>query len=911
LSARSTAPASPYKGLSAFEDTDLDALLFFGRERERDVIVANLLAARLTIFYGPSGVGKSSLLLAGVAHELRRQRLEVVVYSSWSDEPPFAEWAKQRDVHVILDQFEEYFLYRGDDDRFAAQLADALVSRGGPNFLLSLREDALARLDAFKARIPNVFGNYLRLDRLDRNAARAAIVGPVARWNELVPERDSVQLEPGLVEAVLDEVEAGKVDLGEGGRGAVGGEAEGRIEAPFLQLVLQTLWETERQAGSQTLRLETLRRLGGAEQIVREHLERALDALTPVQKDVAATMFRHLVTPSGTKIAHVVGDLADFANVGEADLAPVLSTLGHERILRPVGGDSSDGARYEIFHDVLADAVLAWRARRELERQRQDAERRHRRTLIVAAAALVALAVVAAVAIFALTQRTQARAEARKAEAEARTARADNLAATAVTDLNTNPLLSLALAVLAARLDPTVQVEHALRSALIDSHVRVVLPARGAVLDAAFSPDGQRVVTASEDGRARLYTPSGRLVATLLHRGPVTRTIFTPDSRLVLTASKDKTAKLWDARSGRLVRVLHHDGAVNDAAFSDDGRVAATASHDRTARLWEIPSGNPLTVFLHERPVRRVSINGDGSLVATVAADVQGHLQARLFRRFGGSPTVLPQLGVRSARFSPDGQLLVTASANRTAVLWETSTGAETFALGGARNGLLDAVFSPEGKLVATASADGVSRLYLARTGRRIQALIGHTNAVTSLAFSPDGNWLVTASPDRTARIWATTTGHPGFVLVGDSESITSASFSPNGSLVITSSSDGAARIWDAGTEPELHLLDQHSEPVTTAAFSPDGRRILTASADGTARLWAASPRRLLTTLQQHGAIRTAAFSPDSRFLVTGGDDRHRSYLERQRRTRAPHPPPRHERDTHRDQSRREARRKR
>ena len=82
-------PESPYKGLNAFEDTKLDALLFFGRERETEIVVANLIASRLTVLYGPSGVGKSSLLHAAVARSLRALPEEplVVVFSSWSDDP--------------------------------------------------------------------------------------------------------------------------------------------------------------------------------------------------------------------------------------------------------------------------------------------------------------------------------------------------------------------------------------------------------------------------------------------------------------------------------------------------------------------------------------------------------------------------------------------------------------------------------------------------------------------------------------------------------------------------------------------------------------------------------------------------------------------------------------------------------
>src|SRR5438105_15098585 len=79
---------SPFKGLASFQDTDLDALLFFGRERERDVVVANLMASRLTVLYGPSGVGKTSLLRAAVAHSLRAVHdAAVVVFSSWAGDP--------------------------------------------------------------------------------------------------------------------------------------------------------------------------------------------------------------------------------------------------------------------------------------------------------------------------------------------------------------------------------------------------------------------------------------------------------------------------------------------------------------------------------------------------------------------------------------------------------------------------------------------------------------------------------------------------------------------------------------------------------------------------------------------------------------------------------------------------------
>jgi hypothetical protein len=384
---------SPYKGLDHYEEQD--APLFFGRDVECDLVVANLLAARLTLLYGQSGVGKSSLLHAGVVPRLREAPdLVVVVFRSWggdpvaglcaairaatglepsAGEPALAETIAVctqqvgRDLVVILDQVEEYFVYHPQDDgdgTFAAEFPRAVNQGELPvSFLVSIREDALARLDRFKGRIPNLFGNYLRIDRLTRHAARAAIVCPLEEYNGRVAEDERVEIEPQLVEAVLDQVRVGNVALGQAGAGAIDGAAAGesRIEAPFLQLVLTRLWEEESAVGSRVLRLETLDGLGGAERIVPAHLDAAMAELSPPERDVAARVFHFLVTPSGTKIALRASDLAEYAEVPADVVGLLLGHLGGQqaRILRGTG----DG-RYEIYHDVLAAAILDWRARR-------------------------------------------------------------------------------------------------------------------------------------------------------------------------------------------------------------------------------------------------------------------------------------------------------------------------------------------------------------------------------------------------------------------------------------------------------------------------------------------------------------------------------------------------------------------
>jgi hypothetical protein len=538
------APETPYRGLTPYSEQD--APLFFGREDECDIVIDNMMASRLTLLYGASGVGKTSLLRAGVTHELlassRRNianygspEFVVVYFNRWSDDPVTAltrcihesvattmggQAEKQEitsaglaealhglttslgsDLLIILDQFEEYFLYHPDDDgdgSFAVEFPRAINRTDlRVSFLVAVREDALARLDRFKGHIPNLFDNYLRTRHLHAAAARAAIEKPLEAYNRLVSAEEPFTAEPGLVQMILDQVQIGKVVLGAAGRGMVEQSADQdvtdqRIETPYLQLVLTRLWREEVAAGSHTLRAETLRRLGGAQQIVHTHLDEALGALPARQQDVAAGIFHHLVTPSGTKIAHTAPDLADYAQLPQPEVVAVLDELsrGDVRILRPIpppSGQPDDTPAYEIFHDVLAPAVLDWwtrhtearaaearlapRLKRSAEQARAAEERASRyrqmfrRVSVIAMALLLLL--ISAVAVLAL----EGRDAALKAQ---RSSRSRELAAEAVTQIASNPASSLSLALDALQRDPTPEAESALRRAISEPAVRVV-----------------------------------------------------------------------------------------------------------------------------------------------------------------------------------------------------------------------------------------------------------------------------------------------------------------------------------------------------------------------------------------------------------------------------------------------------
>ncbi|MBI4671919.1 MAG: SUMF1/EgtB/PvdO family nonheme iron enzyme [Chloroflexi bacterium] len=462
---------SPYKGLMPY--TAEDTAFFFGREDDTEIITANLIAERLTLLYGPSGVGKSSVLQAGVVHKLQaraRREIEggntpeyvVIYFNNWRNEAipallkctaealvPFATipltppttlietlraWSEQTGAELlfILDQFEEYFLYHQNeegDDTFTSEFPRALRQTDlRVDFLLSFREDSLAKLDFFKGRIPNLFKNYLRIKHLDRDAARDAIIKPLESYNTLHPDTPPKTIEPALVETVLNQVQVGLVVLGEAGRGEVVQESTNiEIETPYLQLVLTRLWERERLFESHMLHLATFEQLGGAEEIVRAHLQHAIDDLSPEQQAIAASVFDRLVTPSGSKIAQTARDLARNAHVPENELDIVLKRLASEqnRILRTIAPapDQPDVPRYEIFHDILSGAILEWRARYSQEQERlrtlQMERKRRVRLGLALLSALILTAVFAGLALFAFQASQEAQTLRQKSATDA------------------------------------------------------------------------------------------------------------------------------------------------------------------------------------------------------------------------------------------------------------------------------------------------------------------------------------------------------------------------------------------------------------------------------------------------------------------------------------------------------------
>lgn len=399
----------------------------------------------------------------------------------------------------------------------------------------------------------------------------------------------------------------------------------------------------------------------------------------------------------------------------------------------------------------------------------------------------------------------------------------------------------------------------------------------GPVRSAAFSADGTRIVTASEDATARVWNVAGGGAPIVLrgHEGRVWAAAFSPDGARVVTASEDATVRLWDAARGVELAVLRgHEGGVRDAAFSPDGTRIASVSEDATARLWDAARGSEVAVLRgHEREVWSVGFGPDGLRVVTGSRDAT----ARVWDAKSGAEIVAlrgHEGEVWSASFSPDGRRVVTASRDFTVRLWDASNGAEIAVLRGHEGEVWDAAFSPDGARIVTASTDFTARLW-GSSGAAIVTLRGHQGEVWGAAFSPDGGQVVTASGDHTIRLWAVSSGAELAALRGHEHWVLSAAFSPTGERLVTASMDRTARVWDVASRAQLAVLRGHDNGVWAAAFSPDGERIVTGSMDGTARLWDLATGAVLAVMRGHdGEARSPAFSPDGSRIVTASGDR-------------------------------------
>jgi WD40 repeat protein len=199
---------------------------------------------------------------------------------------------------------------------------------------------------------------------------------------------------------------------------------------------------------------------------------------------------------------------------------------------------------------------------------------------------------------------------------------------------------------------------------------------------------------------------------------------------------------------------------------------------------------------------------------------------------------------VLHAEFSPDGRMIVSTAADGSAQIWNLADGSRLGPpMKHSSSLIFGATFSPDGQLIATASGGAgtlekaAARIWDVRTGKPFGRLFEHFDLVYSALFSRDGRRLITGSEDGTARVWDLRTGEPLTPPIVNGSIVLKAEFSPDGRFVLTAALDGSARVWNAANGEFIAQLRLHQARINAGTFSPEGTRLLTASDDGTAKI--------------------------------------------------------------------------
>ncbi|HRI71627.1 MAG TPA: WD40 repeat domain-containing protein [Polyangium sp.] len=714
---------------------------------------------------------------------------------------------------------------------------------------------------------------------------------------------------------------------------------DAEAQSAYAQIICRALFQ-ERAAGKSIDAKE-------AEPILRGYLESTVDNLGELRKQAELLLEDHLISSDGSRTLRTEKELARV--VPPKDLDVILKQLENAAILR---AEEHHGSRYfEIGHDWLARRVFEQRHAREqsaaFERDREEARRRleqaRKQRRFYAGIAGVSITIATGAVLLGVYARgQQALAErasetAKLAETAAKSAEADAKAkAIEASDARLmagfRELRSVGQVPWGMKLLQNVQKPEEARGWLALANVALRIGGlevtlRGAKQPfgmAAWSPDGEKIAAAGEDGKIWIWraTGEGLPISLDVHEKPIRSIAWSPDGSKLLTASDDGTAKIVaPSGTGKPIVLDPQTGPSRSAIFSPKGDRIAVLANDSIVRIWGADGSALTEIHGHSDFITSLAFTPDGTAVITSSTDKTARISA-----IDGSNKSIVLRGHKDIVWfaipSPDGAFVVTTSNDKTARIWSASGKGVPVVLEGHRDVVINAAWSPDGKSVATTSLDKTARIWPVDGKTAPIELFDEGLWVAQVDFRKDGRYLVARSVERTLAIWPASGGKPLRLTAHEGRIVTTA-WSPSGdrflsavgmpltgapqdttvkvwrldqlealprknkpyfhSAAILSAGDRAVGAFDDRTARLFRLdgsgesvrFSGHDDWITSVSASRNGSSVLTTSVDKTARLWNAEGKTDPVVFRgAAGIVRAGAISPDGKHILTGSDDK-------------------------------------
>ncbi|HSH02970.1 MAG TPA: CHAT domain-containing protein [Anaerolineae bacterium] len=836
----------PFPGLAPF--TFHDAQYFFSRDEIVAQLRRRLNSHPFLALLGPSGAGKTSLLLAGLAPLLVDQD-----NLNWTHLTPGTTPLNNLNQAlsttpeprlIIIDQFEEIFTLLDDNDR-RQQFIDNLLTLPSPTtkLVISMRADFWGQCAPYE--------NLKLAMQRHQELLSALNTAELRRAMELQAAAVGLRFEADLSHRILAEV------------------ADEPGAMPLQQHLLRQMWT--RRHGRWLLTSE-YHHVGGIKKALAQTANEVIDAILAAQ-DSDET--RHHILNEIKNIFIRLTHLDDRALPGESQhntrrrvtlselqnsphSQKLLDRLVEARLLRTISNDTTNVIQVEVTHEALIrhwDRLLDWLAenqnnlhlRESIRRASQEWRQHHQddNYLIHRGGRLEDTEYLRQEnpSFFNKEEKEYLDACIDQRDRLVRQKEARNLVFVA-NDLRPKDITkAMRMAQLAYRLDQDNLLPQA-ANALHQTYYQAIqtksifyrqnLPHNSAIGAAAFSPNSQHLLIGDNLGLVNYLTRDGHIHATLNHTAAIRAVTFSPDGTRFVTVGLNNELNLWDQDANPLATLTghldddsNHYKEITDVAFSPDGTRFVTVGSDRQAIIWS-HDGQPIKTLRHH---------------ADIATRV---------------------------RFAPNGQFFVTSSKwhNSTAEIY-TPAGTHLATLGGDtgypdgtphwQKGIYDLAISPDSHHIITVSNNQTVKIWEA-DGNHLATLTAHTAPVHTVAYARHGRWFVTASFDKTAIIW-----HPDGQIratITHDSPLTTLTISPNGQHILTADQTGHIKMSDENGHFQAQL-NGHTADITRLLYSPDGTHILSTSIDKTAKIWHTQPPQQ-TIVRHDGVVTAAIFIPPS-----------------------------------------------